>query len=691
MTTRKILFVTTCACLCATTSHAEDVGKVFEIGEVNASAPAPDSGSLGGTTLTQDEIQLFNRDTLDKAIQLVPGASVSEMGARNETDIWIRGFDRWRVPLYIDGIPVYLPVDNRVDFSRLSTSTYSEIQVSKGFTSVIDGPGAMGGAVNLVSREVTKPFEGDARIGSSFDGNGALNGEIADVFAGTRQGDWFLQSAATGTYKNHFRLSDDFSAGTFENGGNRNRSYHEDFDLNTKAGYKPNAQDEYSLNLIIHVGQKDNPVPDTLIPPANLASQKFWTWPSWDKQSLYYLSRTSLDDAGSYVKFRAYIDRFYNALDSFDSAAYTTQNSPKSFNSKYDDRAAGGSAELSEMLLNGLDNLKFALHYRFDQHNGWNATNAKFGVWYTQPWLRDEENTYSAAIENTFHPAPKWDVTEGVSFDYRQVLGAQDFDAFKIVPASPPYGAVVNYPVGNNRAWNPEFAVAYHFDETGTVHGSVTERTRFPTLFEMFSSRFGTFTGNPYLQPETSDNFEIGAKDTVGQTKLGANIFYSRVRNAIGSVPVVLPVVGATSQNQNTGIETHKGFELEASSQILEQLETGANYAFLQRTNVNGFAVPADTPKHKFFVYAVWKPSSKWSVVPSFEFDSKRWFQSVANNVIYFRSGDFATANIKLAYEIVESTKLEFGVNNISDANYQIEDGYHAEGRNFFTNLRMQF
>ena len=65
--------------------------------------------SLGGTAVTQTDMQQFNRDTLDRAFVLASGTSVSLIGARNETDIWIRGFDRWRVPLYQDGIPVYLP------------------------------------------------------------------------------------------------------------------------------------------------------------------------------------------------------------------------------------------------------------------------------------------------------------------------------------------------------------------------------------------------------------------------------------------------------------------------------------------------------------------------------------------------------------------------------------------------------
>ena len=151
--------------------QAADQDAVPQLEEVTVTAALinGNGSSLGGTSISREEMLLFNRDTLDNAIQLAPGASVSTVGARNETDVWIRGFDRWRVPLYQDGIPVYLPVDDRIDFSRFSTVDISQIQVSKGWASVIDGPGAMGGSINLVSRIAEKPLELDARAGEQFD------------------------------------------------------------------------------------------------------------------------------------------------------------------------------------------------------------------------------------------------------------------------------------------------------------------------------------------------------------------------------------------------------------------------------------------------------------------------------------------------------------------------------------------
>jgi len=65
-------------------------------------------------------MRLLNRDTLDQAILVASGTSAKLVGARNETNVWLRGFDRWRVPLDQDGIPVYLPVFSDHQTVRIS-------------------------------------------------------------------------------------------------------------------------------------------------------------------------------------------------------------------------------------------------------------------------------------------------------------------------------------------------------------------------------------------------------------------------------------------------------------------------------------------------------------------------------------------------------------------------------------------
>ena len=142
---------------------------------------------------------------------------------------------------------------------------------------------------------------------------------------------------------------------------------------------------------------------------------KYWTWPAWNKKSLYWLSQNSIDDSGSYVKVRLYYDRFFNQLDSYDTIAYDTQNTPKSFNSTYYDKAAGGSAELSKNLFDGADTIRLAAHYRWDQHNETESTrNIPFGIFYQQPWETAEESTYSVALENIYRPTKDWQIIAGI-------------------------------------------------------------------------------------------------------------------------------------------------------------------------------------------------------------------------------------------------------------------------------------
>ena len=406
----------------ATAAPAADANNLSDLEQVTVYAPFSNvstggSGlSLGGTTVTQSDMQQFNRDTLDRAFVLASGTSVSMVGARNETDIWIRGFDRWRVPLYQDGIPVYLPYDDRIDFSRFSTVDLASIQISKGFASVIDGPGAMGGSVNLVSRVVQKEFEGEARYQDNLDSHGSQAESIADVFLGTRQANWFIQGAGSFDRQSHFRLSDDFDGGTLQGPGNRDNSFHQDYKINLKAGFEPSAGNDYSVNYIDQHGRKDNTLPDSVIPPSLLNNVKYWSWPAWNKKSLYWLSQNSVDDSGSYVKVRVYYDRFFNQLDSYDNIAYDTQNTPKAFNSTYYDKAAGGSVELDQNLFDGADTIRVAGHYRWDQHNETESTrNVPFGIFYQQPWETAEETTYSVALENIYRPAKDWRSEEHTS------------------------------------------------------------------------------------------------------------------------------------------------------------------------------------------------------------------------------------------------------------------------------------
>ena len=74
---------------------------------------------IGGAVLSSEQIWAFDRKSLDQAVNVVPGvvSTFDANGRRNESDIFVRGFGRWQVPLMVDGVRIYLPADNRLDFA----------------------------------------------------------------------------------------------------------------------------------------------------------------------------------------------------------------------------------------------------------------------------------------------------------------------------------------------------------------------------------------------------------------------------------------------------------------------------------------------------------------------------------------------------------------------------------------------
>ena len=172
------------ACLLGGTSVqalAEESNEIFTLGEIAVTGKRDTENPLGTATLDREQLWDFSKNGVADALNLIPGVAttmVSGPGRRNESDISLRGLDRTRVPLTIDGIRLFLPADNRIDYGRFLTPDLSEIQVAKGYVSVINGPDGMGGAINLVTRKPVKDFEGEIRYSALLGGGGQHDGDI---------------------------------------------------------------------------------------------------------------------------------------------------------------------------------------------------------------------------------------------------------------------------------------------------------------------------------------------------------------------------------------------------------------------------------------------------------------------------------------------------------------------------------
>ncbi|HTY51031.1 MAG TPA: TonB-dependent receptor, partial [Steroidobacteraceae bacterium] len=354
----------------------------------------------------------------------------------------------------------------------------------------------------------------------------------------------------------------------------------------------------------------------------------------------------------------------------------------KAFDSTYDDQAAGGSVELDEMLFGGADTVRVAGHYRWDEHRETESTrNAPGAPSYQEPWEDAQESTYSLALENIYRPAQGWQITAGGSYDVRNMVGDSQWVS---QGTAPPFGYSFAYPVHDKNALNGELAVNHAYDASGSVFLSYADRARFPTLFEMYSTRFGTFVNNPDLQPERSHYLQAGVTDTVFGTSVTFDAYLARVSDAINSV-ALSPTV---SEDENVGTERDTGFELDLKRDFADQLSAGANYSYLVRQFLTGTTVPTDTPAERLFAYADWHPLPMLSIVPSVDVEGRRWLQNAVNVQQYYRAGAYTLFGIKAAYSPTQQLSFELGVKNLADRDYVIEDGYNGPGREYFVNAR---
>jgi len=474
------------------------------------------------TTIAETLIEQYKPRDLAEAIQYAPGVNVT-VGSKREATLKLRGMDSRRIALLIDGIPSYEPYYGSFDLKTVSAAGLDSIQITKGPSSVLYGPNALAGIVNVITRRPGEdPF---------LTVQGSL-GESKTYGAGLDGGFRWNRFSVVGDLA--WQKSDGFSYPNAMSGDKTDlmNTYYKRFNLNAKVYYTPSDNTEIMING--GVFQSDYGMP----PALGVQKARYWYFKNWDRYTLNAGGFTSLGE-GAVLRFRAFYVSYRNTMDQFKDMEMTKRQ----FESTFDNYVTGAFA-LSEFNLASWNTLKASLNFQKDVAR----TQDDVGL----PFDEYDQGTFSAALEDQVALGDRWQVIGGVSFDL--------IDKF--------FG-------GTSSRFNPMAGVKFTPSEALDLHLSFSRKSRFPNMRSLYSPS----SGNPDLLSETGTNAEAGFTWDAGVRLSGAAFLYE-FKNMIDSITLS----DGTKKYLNIGKAHINGFELQAQKSF-GWLEGTVNYTYVDAEN----------------------------------------------------------------------------------------------------------
>ena len=660
--------------------------KHYDLQEVTILGKPQEKVALVPTQKLQaSTIQNNNKTNVVDALNLLPGVSISQFGARNEGTILVRGFDNRRTPVYYDGIPIYAPYDGNFDLSRFLTYDLGNISVEKGLVSVKYGANAMGGAVNIVSRSPEKELDINGTSGVGFADGAGVNSYFTGLNVGTRKDKYYAMVSGSFNKRENFVLSKDFEPTRTQPEYIRRHAETFDKKIRAKIGYTPNETDEYTLGMVTQQAHKD-------ISP-NIDGGIFRDYPIYNKNSLYLKSKTLIAPK-TFANFTGYYDTYYNQMNAYDNDKYQTINN--GFSSIYDDYSLGGILTFSTEYFK-YNALSLSINEKYNHHKEHDreiAANPSIGQRFKAgtPVQNMKDNVLYIGLEDVITFNKYFSAVVGAAYNQQQNIIAEKYGA-RTRGGTPELYA---FDKGSDYAFDYKAGVVISAVDNHNITISIAKRSRFASQKERYSERLGAAIPNPDLKSEYARVYDLTYTGRILNNKLQYEVsgFINEVKDAIYAKPVEIRAGVLRSQNINIANATYRGGEAALSYSPNQYLTVGGHYSFIEMKdqsddNDEKFT---DIPAFKLVGFATFSiPQLKTALHLNTETSAKRDLGTDRRGNPIGYAPEYTVLNAKLSVMLYKGLEANFGVNNLFDRNYYLTIGYPQEGRNFITGLSYNF
>lgn len=492
----------------------------------------------------------------------------------------IRGMIGNRVLVLIDGVPYNSPSLGEADISKIPMAKVERIEVVRGPYSSLYGADAVGGVVNIITKDVPKKTETESSYSFS-----SWNTHNVTVKNGS-------------TYK---KLGYSVILNHLFTDGARIHSDHNAFDLTSKA--KLNILDDvsYTFYTNYYLAKTEHPgaQPARSVDDRTPTQQRLG---NEDVTSLFDYSRTNRVHLNSILNIKNFTANHYFLYWNDDSHRETI-----SFNNNID-RLIDNDEYMTYI---------YGMEYK-----------------YVQPIMDIDTITVGASFDRKVFKVKTHQFNENTS---AHTFGGRDAvrrewaiygeNEFRLYPFTVVTGLRYDDPSDYTTRWSPKISGVLDLGFDTKVRSSYAKAYRAPTLNDINWPQDAYAEGNPTLRPEKTESWEIGVEKVFKDLFLmRVTFFRQRILDAIAWAPVgtrvVLPWFSyARWTPTNLNRLSTKGVELETRFKIFNDIDASLDYTYLdpvetisaQRDWNNDRLLSesrrpaAYIPKHKFYGGVEWQ------------------------------------------------------------------------------------
>ncbi len=542
------------------------------------------------TVMTAEDVQKSGARTVGELLQDVPGVQIQNDGSQGLKRVSIRGEDAFRTLVLIDGQKISEHKSMSGSPILIDASRIERVEVIKGPASVLYGSDAIGGVVNIITKKGGgKPIEGEAWLGFNGASRGfsegmAIRGDIDGLkysFSGSHSDQGNIHTPDGELDNTNFRQTDVAGFLSYD--------FSKHFTVGAGIDYYKGSFNSTAMEYV------NDPNSDFFVRVPKWNRTKYYTFAELRDVS-EYLSRVRFDtyyqksekDMRNYVKSGVLAGQSYdgtlmkgNGHVIMDNFANNIVRS-KGISLQTDWQLGDNHFLVAGYELNH-DKLDSTGHTDMDMFLPFvSPTMGMIGQYTTEKFYDGNQLSQSVFLSMESQlPADlaltygvrwthvKTELTRGDEYRTKGFAGMGMKSGDSIIPM-----AMTNYngersggaPTGDDSESRPVFNVGLVW--TGiddlALRASWAQGFRVPNLTEKYIGTAmggGTVWGNPDLDPETSNNFEIGARWNPGKTNLDVALFYSDADDYIASV--LLP--SSEEEYTYTNVASAKTFGTELS------------------------------------------------------------------------------------------------------------------------------